>query len=199
MRISIIFFKIFTLFNVSYINNIFRLCRAACKDFPNFKGFKFDQQQKAIPQQQQQHQHQPLQPQQRQQHSEQPQMTQLRTANIQKFSSLGRRPLPQTPDEKARNKPPMPKVPTTISSTIETPLNPANFRSLQRGAWQDNSTTSTFQPNMQFRSLQRGAAGAQHSHSHSQFRSVKIQDQTQNESLYANNDNERQLYAVTEL
>ncbi|KAJ8973177.1 hypothetical protein NQ317_007153 [Molorchus minor] len=40
-------------------------------------------------------------------------------------------PLPQTPDEKARKQPPAPKVPTP---SIETPLNPANFRSLQRGA-----------------------------------------------------------------
>lgn len=54
-----------------------------------------------------------------------------RTATLGKYSSLGRRPLPQTPDEKARNKPPMPKVPPTISGTIPEPaLNPANFRSV---------------------------------------------------------------------
>lgn len=88
----------------------------------------------------------------------------------------------------------MPKVPTTISQSIETPLNPANFRSLQRGAWQD--TMSTFQPNVQFRSLQRGMSSQP---SHSQFRSAKIQDQAQNEAMYANSESERQLYAVTEL
>lgn len=88
----------------------------------------------------------------------------------------------------------MPKVPTTISQSIETPLNPANFRSLQRGAWQDN--LSSFQPNVQYRSLQRNI----HPQSgHSQFRSAKIQDQMANEALYSNNENERQLYAVTEL
>ncbi|KAJ8956725.1 hypothetical protein NQ318_014080 [Aromia moschata] len=142
---------------------------AACKEFPNFKGFKFDQRQ--------------------QQNVQKPPETQ-RTANIQKYSSLGRRPLPQTPDEKARKQPPVPKVPTT---SIETPLNPANFRSLQRGAWQDN--VSTFQPNVQFRSLQRGISSQP---SHSQFRSAKIQDQTQSEAMYANSESERQLYAVTE-
>lgn len=88
----------------------------------------------------------------------------------------------------------MPKVPTTLSQSIETPLNPANFRSLQRGAWQDN--VSSFQPNVQFRSLQRGVSSQP---SHSQFRSVKIQDQTQSEGMYANSESERQLYAVTEL
>lgn len=149
------------------------LFRAACKDFPNFKGFKFDQR----------HQQQTV--------SQRPPELQ-RTANIQKYSSLGRRPLPQTPDEKARKQPPVPKVPSTISQNVETPLNLANFRSLQRGAWQDN--LSSFQPNSQFRSLQRGA-GLQSAHS--QFRSVKIQDQ--NEGLYANSESERQLYAVTEL
>lgn len=71
----------------------------------------------------------------------------------------------------------------------------ANFRSLQRGAWQDGM--SSFQPNVQFRSLQRGTNTLPASHS--QFRSVKIQDQTQNEAMYANNETERQLYAVTEL
>ncbi|KAL3274498.1 hypothetical protein HHI36_015880 [Cryptolaemus montrouzieri] len=155
--------------------------KPACKDFPNFKGFKFDQQ----------HQHKrgsrsaP--------HQQQQEGPQQRTANIQKFSTLGRRPLPQTPDEKARMQPSMPKVPTT---SIETPLNPANFRSLQRGAWHDG--TSSFQPGVQFRSLQRGAGGQQQSHS--QFRSAKIQDQAHSDSpVYANNDSERQLYAVTEL
>lgn len=118
-----------------------------------------------------------------------------RTANIQKFSSLGRRPLPQTPDEKARKQPPVPKVPTTISQNVEMPLNPAHFRSLQRGAWQD--TPSSFQPQMQFRSLQRGASMIPPSHS--QFRVAKIQDQAHGENMYANNENERQLYAVTEL
>lgn len=148
------------------------LFRAACKEFPNFKGFKFDQKTA------QQADHQ-------------------RTANIQKFSSLGRRPLPQIPDEKNRKQPPVPKVPTTISHSVETPLNPANFRSLQRGAWQD---TSSLHHNLQFRSLQRGTTNVQ---SHSQFRSVKIQDQTQNEaSMYSGkntSESERQLYAVTEL
>lgn len=156
--------------------------RAACKEFPNFTGFKFDQQ--------------------RQPHHEHPPPQQQRTANIQKFSTLGRRPLPQTPDEKARKQPPIPKVPPTISQSIETPLNPANFRSLQRGAWQEccntTNTSSTFQPaGMQFRSLQRGVTAQPN---HPQFRSVKIQDQTHHhEAVYANNENERQLYAVTEL
>ncbi|KAJ8922933.1 hypothetical protein NQ315_001478 [Exocentrus adspersus] len=149
----------------------------ACKEFPNFKGFKFDQRQ-----------------QQGAQPSSDPPPPQLRTANIQKYSSLGRRPLPQTPDEKARKQPTAPKVPPTISQNVETPLNPANFRSLQRGAWQD--TMTTFQPNVQFRSLQRGASSQP---SHSQFRSAKIQDQTQAEAMYANSESERQLYAVTEL
>lgn len=94
----------------------------------------------------------------------------------------------------------MPKVPATISQHVESPLNPANFRSLQRGvAWQDMhaTNTSTFQPTgMQFRSLQRGASTLPQAHP--QFRSVKIQDQT-HESMYANNETERQLYAVTEL
>lgn len=152
--------------------NIKLFYRAACKDFPNFKGFKFDPNQKSA--------------------------TQLgenqRTANIQKFSSLGRRPLPQTPDEKARKQPPVPKVPTTISQNVETPLNVANFRSLQRGAWQD---TSSFQSGMQFRSLQRGVST--NPSSHTQFRFAKIQDQTHNETMYANSESERQLYAVTEL
>ncbi|KAF5284542.1 hypothetical protein FQA39_LY16992 [Lamprigera yunnana] len=145
-----------------------QLLMSACKDFPSFKAFKFDQHQKASQDAQ-------------------------RTANIQKFSSLGRRPLPQTPDEKARKQPPVPKVPTTISQNIETPLNVANFRSLQRGAWQD----SCLQANSQFRSLQRGASAI--TCSHSQFRSAKVQDQTHNETLYANSESERQLYAVTEL
>lgn len=117
-----------------------------------------------------------------------------RTANIQKFSSLGRRPLPQTPDEKARRQPPVPKVPATISQTVETPLSVSNFRSLQRGAWQDGSS---FQPGTQFRSLQRGASCGPPAHS--QFRSVKIQDQAHGEAMYANSESERQLYAVTEL
>lgn len=174
--------------------------RSACKDFPNFK---FD------PQKQQ----------------NKPPITtttanttdvQQRTANIQKYSSLGRRPLPQTPDEKMRKQPPiMPKVPNTNAS-IETPLNPANFRSLQRGAWQDATlspiqTTNQQQTsaNLQFRSLQRGASAqnqqqqqpsaGHHHHHHSQFRSVKIQDQAQDSGMYANNESERQLYAVTEL
>lgn len=146
------------------------LSRSAC-EFPNFKGFKFDQRQQ-------------------QQKSSEPQ----RTANIQKYSSLGRRPLPQVPDEKNRKQPPIPKVPTTISQSVETPLNPANFRSLQRGAWQDN--LSTFQPNVQFRSLQRNVNSQS---THSQFRSAKIQDQMANEGLYSNSESERQLYAVTEL
>lgn len=154
-------------------SNFFRITRAACKEFPNFKGFKFDP--KTVQQQ----------------------ADQQRTANIQKFSSLGRRPLPQIPDEKNRKQPAAPKVPTTISHSIETPLNPANFRSLQRGAWQD---TAALHQNLQFRSLQRGATSGQ---SHSQFRSVKIQDQTQNEaSMYGKasaSESERQLYAVTEL
>lgn len=169
--------------------------RSACKDFPNFK---FDPQK------------QPTNP---------PVAAtatstdvQHRTANIQKYSSLGRRPLPQTPDEKARKQPPiMPKVPSTNAS-IETPLNPANFRSLQRGAWQDTTlTTSVSQPqqmggsNVQFRSLQRGLSAQSqqmqhhHHHHHSQFRSAKIQDQTQDGNVYANKESERQLYAVTEL
>ncbi|XP_045478074.1 protein tweety isoform X2 [Harmonia axyridis] len=152
--------------------------KPACKDFPNFKGFKFDQQ----------HQHKRSIP-----RSASQQDGQQRTANIQKFSTLGRRPLPQTPDEKARKQPSMPKVPNT---SIETPLNPANFRSLQRGAWQDG--TSSFQPNAQFRSLQRGM-GVQQQSLHSQFRSAKIQDQAHEGPVYANNENERQLYAVTEL
>ncbi|KAH0808470.1 hypothetical protein GEV33_014323 [Tenebrio molitor] len=142
-----------------------RVCRrAACKEFPNFIGFKFDQQRQPAPE-----------------------ATQQRTANIQKFSSLGRRPLPQTPDEKARKQPAVPKVPATISQTVETPLNPANFRSLQRGAWQDNTTT-TFQPGVQFRSLQRGATAQPN---HSQFRSAKIQDQAHSEAVYANSESER--------
>lgn len=102
--------------------------------------------------------------------------------------------MPQPPDEKSRKQPSMPKVPTTISQNVETPLNPANFRSLQRGAWQDN--LSTFQPNLQFRSLQRNLNSQT---SHSQFRSAKIQDQMVNEGLFSGNENERQLYAVTEL
>lgn len=164
---------------ICYIQSTFS--RPACKDFPNFKGFKFDQQQqqhkRSIPRSASHHQD-----------------GQQRTANIQKFSTLGRRPLPQTPDEKARKQPSMPKVP---SASIETPLNPANFRSLQRGAWQDG--TSTFQPNMQFRSLQRGV-GQQPPTAHSQFRSAKIQDQAHDQGpVYANSENERQLYAVTEL
>lgn len=115
--------------------------------------------------------------------------------------------MPQTPDEKAQlNKPAMPQVPTTISHNIETPLSATNFsqfRSLQRGttgvsaAWQE---TSTFRPNSQFRSLQRGGAAA-----NAQFRTVKIQDQRGGntvppvDSMYSNNESERQLYAVTEL
>lgn len=161
--------------------NIVLFSRPACKDFPNFKGFKFDPNQNASAQQQQQQQLQ------RQGETH-------RTANIQKFSSLGRRPLPQTPDEKARKQPPIPKVPITISQNVETPLNVSNFRSLQRGAWQD---TSTFHPGTQFRSLQRGVSV--NPPSHSQFRCVKIQDQTHNEAMYANSESERQLYAVTEL
>lgn len=82
----------------------------------------------------------------------------------------------------------MPKVPTTISQSVETPLNVANFRSLQRDAWRDSS----FQSGVQFRSLQRGVSAGQ-------FRSAKIQDQAHSEAVYANNENERQLYAVTEL
>lgn len=103
----------------------------------------------------------------------------------------------------------MPQVPTTISQTVEQPLSASNFtqfRSLQRGttgvasqAWQE-SATSTFRPNAQFRSLQRGGAAAG---SGAQFRSVKIQDQRSGavpvDSMYSSNDNERQLYAVTEL
>lgn len=91
-----------------------RVFRHACKDFPNFKGFTFDQQ------------HQPQQG----CNAQQPQSHELqRTATLGKYSSLGRRPLPQIPDEKARSKPPMPKVPITISGTIsETPLNPNSFR-----------------------------------------------------------------------
>lgn len=149
--------------------NIVNHYRTACKDFPSFKSVKFDQRK---PQSQPETQ---------------------RTANIQKFSSLGRRPLPQPPDDKARKQPAAPKVPTTISQSVETPLSVANFRSLQRGAWQD---TSSFQQGTQFRSLQRGAAGPT---GHSQFRSAKIQDQAQSEGMYANNEAERQLYAVTEL
>ncbi|ERL84414.1 hypothetical protein D910_01847 [Dendroctonus ponderosae] len=163
----------------------------ACKDFPNFKGFTFDQQ------------HQPQQGGNAQQPKNQQQQVQghelQRTATLGKYSSLGRRPLPQIPDEKARSKPPMPKVPITISGTIsETPLNPNSFRSLQRGAWQDS--VSSFQPAAQFRSLQRNN-GAQIGSGHAQFRSVKIQDQQQapGDDLYANSENERQLYAVTEL
>ncbi|XP_076275335.1 uncharacterized protein LOC143206574 [Rhynchophorus ferrugineus] len=157
--------------------------RHACKEFPNFKGFKFDQGQQQGSNTQQQKEHQAQEPQ--------------RTATLGKYSSLGRRPLPQTPDEKARSKPPVPKVPVTISGTIpETPINPNNFRSLQRGAWQES--VSTFQPNLQFRSLQRGNLGS--SGGHAQFRPAKIQDQNQqSEAMYANNDSERQLYAVTEL
>lgn len=159
------------------------ISRAACKDFPNFKGFKFDQRKPPAPEHQQQ------QPQ--QQH---PQQHQQRTANIQKFSSLGRRPLPQTPDDKARRQPPVPKVPpATISQHVETPLSVSSFRSLQRGAWQD---TSSFQPGVQFRSLQRGVSA---NPCHSQFRPAKIQDQAQSEAMYANSERERQLYAVTEL
>lgn len=101
--------------------------------------------------------------------------------------------MPQTPDEKARKQPPVPKVPTTISQNVETPLSVSNFRSLQRGAWQD----SCLQGNSQFRSLQRGASA--NACSHSQFRSAKVQDQAHNENLYANSESERQLYAVTEL
>lgn len=101
----------------------------------------------------------------------------------------------------------MPQVPTTISQNVEIPLNASNlnqFRSLQRGttgvsqAWQDN--TSTFRPNSQFRSLQRGSGSG-----NAQFRSVKIQDQRSTgttpsaDSMYSNNESERQLYAVTEL
>lgn len=98
----------------------------------------------------------------------------------------------------------MPKVPPTISQAVhdvEQPLNPANFRSLQRGAWQMDMPSS-FQPNVQFRSLQRNMAaqGYHHHHHQQQFgRSAKIQDQRQGEAVYANNENERQLYAVTEL
>lgn len=93
--------------------------RHACKDFPNFKGFKFDQQQQQQGSNVQPPKDQP-QPSQGQEHH--------RTATLGKYSSLGRRPLPQTPDEKARSKPVVPKVPVTISGTIpETPLNP-NFR-----------------------------------------------------------------------
>ncbi|KAF7273755.1 hypothetical protein GWI33_013550 [Rhynchophorus ferrugineus] len=140
--------------------------RHACKEFPNFKGFKFDQGQQQGSNTQQQKEHQAQEPQ--------------RTATLGKYSSLGRRPLPQTPDEKAR----------------KTPINPNNFRSLQRGAWQES--VSTFQPNLQFRSLQRGNLGS--SGGHAQFRPAKIQDQNQqSEAMYANNDSERQLYAVTEL
>lgn len=100
----------------------------------------------------------------------------------------------------------MPQVPTTISQNVEQPLSATNFnqfRSLQRGtsgvsqAWQEN--TSTFRPNSQFRSLQRGGVPA-----NAQFRTVKIQDQRGGntvpvDSMYSNNENERQLYAVTEL
>ncbi|KAL1494108.1 hypothetical protein ABEB36_009759 [Hypothenemus hampei] len=158
--------------------------RHACKDFPNFKSFKIDQQQ-SKDQQQQQQQHQ------QQQKDEEPQ----RTATLGKYSSLGRRPLPQTPDEKARSKPPMPKVPVTISGTIpENSFNPSNYRSLQRGGWQD-SMTSTFQPGNQFRSLQRGVQP-------SQFRFNKMQqqqEQGENNSYTPNEENERHLYAVTEL
>lgn len=68
-------------------------------------------------------------------------------------------------------------------------MNVANFRSLQRDAWRDSS----FQAGVQFRSLQRGATTGQG------FRSAKIQDQAHNEAVYANNESERQLYAVTEL
>lgn len=106
---------------------------------------------------------------------------------------MGRRPLPQIPDEKARKQPPVPKVPTTISQHVETPLSVANFRSLQRGAWQDGGV----QGNSQFRSLQRGASAIPSAYS--QFRSAKVQDQAQNENVYANSESERQLYAVTEL
>lgn len=104
----------------------------------------------------------------------------------------------------------MPQVPTTISQTVEQPLSAQNlsqFRSLQRGttgvasqAWQETAT-STFRPNAQFRSLQRGGM---HQGAGVQFRPVKIQDQRGGsaapvESMYSNNENERQLYAVTEL
>lgn len=103
----------------------------------------------------------------------------------------------------------MPQVPTTISQSVETPLSATNFsqfRSLQRGttgvasaAWQE-SGTSTFRPNAQFRSLQRGGAAT---NTGSQFRSVKIQDQRGASSgpidSHAANESERQLYAVTEL
>lgn len=157
-------------FRVAFIYLNILYFRSACKEFPSFKGLKLtNQQQQNVPQA----------------------PDTQRTANIQKYSSLGRRPLPQTPDEKARKQPAVPRVPPTISSQciIETPLNPANFRSLQRGAWQD--TPSTFQPNVQFRSLQR-TAGAQ-------FRPARVQDQTHGEVLYANSESERQLYAVTEL
>lgn len=124
--------------------------------------------------------------------------------------------------------PAMPQVPKTMpkasksaskataaSTSIETPLSASNFqqyRSLQRGshghahqstaaaatqAWQE--TQSTFRPNhaAQFRSLQRGASAAQPG----QFRSAKVQDQrgVTADSMYSNNENERHLYAVTEL
>lgn len=100
----------------------------------------------------------------------------------------------------------MPQVPTTISQNVEQPVtNFGQFRSLQRGssganqAWQETAT-STFRPNQQFRSLQRGGASG----NTAQFRSVKIQDQrgpssVPVDSMYSNNENERQLYAVTEL
>lgn len=71
-------------------------------------------------------------------------------------------------------------------------------RSLQRGAWQES--VSSFQPGSQFRSLQRSCGPTTGSQA-AQFRSVKIQDQPQiaGDGMYANGDNERQLYAVTEL
>ncbi|KAG5872814.1 hypothetical protein JTB14_025268 [Gonioctena quinquepunctata] len=165
--------RIFAVVSDGEVNPVLLFKKAACKEFPNFKGFKFDQ---------------------RQQHNVHKAPEAQRTANIQKYSSLGRRPLPQTPDEKARKQPTVPKVPTSISQCIETPLNPANFRSLQRGAWQDN--VSSFQSNVQFRSLQRGVSSQP---VHSQFRPAKIQDQAQGEAMYANSESERQLYAVTEL
>lgn len=90
----------------------------------------------------------------------------------------------------------MPKVPPTISQTIETPLNPANFRSLQRAGWQPETTnanlsTSSFQPGMQFRSLQRGTSY--------QGNNMQFRPMAQQENPYANSESERQLYAVTEL
>lgn len=146
-------------------NTVFR-CRAACKDFPNFKSFKLDPQRRPK---------QPL-------PNEQQQQQQQRTANINKFSSLGRRPLPQPP-----------------TSSVETPLNVNNFRSLQRTGWPDGcGGTSTFrcsgapqqQQQQQFRSLQRGATTTT---------TTSVVSGAPPEGLYANSESERQLYAVTEL